>query len=45
MGRPLYDLLGGAVRKTIPFDGYLFYNFENQDLTFVPDIMSEVMTP
>ena len=27
VGRPLYDLLGGAVRKTIPFGGYLFYKF------------------
>lgn len=44
-GRPLYDLLGGAVRKTIPFGGYLFYKFEKQDLTFGPDIMGEVMTP
>lgn len=43
--RPLYDLLGGAVRKTIPFGGYLFYKFEKQDLTFGPDIMGEVMTP
>jgi glucarate dehydratase len=45
VGRPLYDLLGGAVRKTIPFGGYLFYKFEKQDLTFGPDIMGEVMSP
>jgi glucarate dehydratase len=45
VGRPLYDLLGGAVRKTIPFGGYLFYKFAMQDLTFGPDIMDEVMTP
>lgn len=44
-GRPLYDLLGGAVRKKIPFGGYLFYKFAKQDLTFGPDIMGEVMTP
>ena len=43
--RPLYDLLGGAVRKHIPFGGYLFYKFAKQDLTFGPDIMGEVMTP
>ncbi len=43
--RPLYDLLGGAVRKTIPFGGYLFYKFAKQDLAFGPDIMGEVMTP
>ncbi|MEP3345788.1 MAG: enolase C-terminal domain-like protein [Litoreibacter sp.] len=45
VNRPLYDLLGGAARKTIPFGGYLFYKFEKQDLTFGPDIMGEVMTP
>jgi len=45
LNRPLYDLLGGAVRKTIPFGGYLFYKFAKQDLTFGPDIMGEVMTP
>ena len=45
VGRPLYDLLGGAVRKSIPFAGYLFYKFAKQDLTFGPDIMGEVMTP
>jgi glucarate dehydratase len=45
VGRPLYDLLGGAVRKTIPFGGYLFFKFEKKDLTFGPDIMGEVMTP
>ena len=45
VGRPLYEILGGAVRKTIPFGGYLFYKFAKQDLTFGPDIMGEVMTP
>ena len=45
VNRPLYDLLGGAVRKTIPFGGYLFFKFAKQDLTFGPDIMGEVMTP
>ena len=43
--RPLCDLLGGAVRKTIPFGGYLFFKFAKQDLTFGPDIMGEVMSP
>lgn len=45
VGRPLHDLLGGAVRKTIPFGGYLFFKFAKQDLTFGPDIMGKVMTP
>ena len=43
--RPLYQVLGGAWRKTIPFGGYLFYKFAKQDLTLGPDIMGEVMTP
>lgn len=43
--RPLYDLLGGAVRTSIPFGGYLFFKYAKQDLTFGPDIMGEVMTP
>ncbi len=45
VGRPMYDLLGGATRKTIPFGGYLFYKFVKQDLTFGPDLMGEIMTP
>lgn len=45
VGRPLYDLLGGAARKTIPFGGYLFFKFAKRDTTFAPDIMGEVMTP
>jgi glucarate dehydratase len=27
VGRPVYDLLGGAVRKRIPFSAYLFYKY------------------
>lgn len=45
VGRPLYDILGGAKRKTVSFGGYLFYKFAKRDLTFGPDIMGEVMTP
>ncbi|MDO6732655.1 enolase C-terminal domain-like protein [Marinovum sp. 2_MG-2023] len=45
VGRPIYELLGGATRKTISFGGYLFFKFEKQDTTFGPDIMGEVMTP
>ena len=26
-GRPLYDILGGAVRPRVPFSAYLFYKF------------------
>lgn len=45
LGRPLCDLLGGAVRKSVPFGGYLFFKFAKRDLSFGPDIMGEVMTP
>ncbi|AMY71017.1 enolase C-terminal domain-like protein [Frigidibacter mobilis] len=45
VGRPLYDLLGGATRKTVSFGAYLFFKFDKRDLTFGPDIMGEVMTP
>ncbi|MEL7345206.1 MAG: enolase C-terminal domain-like protein, partial [Pseudomonadota bacterium] len=45
VNRPLYALLGGAVRKSIPFGGYLFYKFAKRDLTFGPDIFGEIMTP
>lgn len=27
LGRPVSDLLGGAVRSTVPFSGYLFYKW------------------
>ena len=27
VGRPIYDLLGGAVRTRVPFSAYLFYKF------------------
>lgn len=43
--RPLYDLLGGAVRKDIPFGGYLFYKFAKLPGAIGPDIFGEVMTP
>lgn len=45
VGRPVCDVLGGAVRRSIPFGGYLFFKFAKRDLTFGPDIMGEVMTP
>ena len=44
-GRPVCDLLGGAVRNEVSFGGYLFYKFAKQDLTFGPDMFGEVMTP
>lgn len=45
VGRPLYDLLGGAVRHNIPFGGYLFYKFAKLPGRIGEDIFGEVMTP
>lgn len=45
VGRPLYDLLGGAVRHEIPFGGYLFFKFAARPDAVGPDIFGEVMTP
>ncbi|WP_353474547.1 enolase C-terminal domain-like protein [Salipiger sp. H15] len=45
IGRPVHDLLGGAVRDRVSFGGYLFFKFAKQDLTLGPDILGEVMTP
>ncbi|MEL6677210.1 MAG: enolase C-terminal domain-like protein [Pseudomonadota bacterium] len=44
-GRPLHDLLGGAVRREVPFGGYLFYKFAKRDQRTGPDLFGEVMTP
>lgn len=43
--RPLYDLLGGAVRKDIPFGGYLFFKHAKRPGTVGQDIFGEVLTP
>lgn len=45
LGRPLSDLLGGAVRTEIPFGGYLFFKFANRSDAVSDDIFGEVMTP
>lgn len=47
LGRPLSDLLGGAVREKIPFAAYLFYRYaEHIDFDGYPaDGMGEVLTP
>lgn len=45
IGRPLHDLLGGAVRHEIPFGGYLFFKFANLPDAISTDILGEVMTP
>ncbi|MEM8656561.1 MAG: enolase C-terminal domain-like protein [Pseudomonadota bacterium] len=45
VGRPLSDLLGGAVRHEIPFGGYLFFKFAKPDHQIGEDMYGEVMTP
>ena len=47
LGRPLYALLGGAVRPAVPFSAYLFYKFaQHKDFNGYPaDDWGEVLTP
>lgn len=45
VGRPICDLLGGAVRDRISFGGYLFFKFAALDNAVGPDMFGEVMTP
>ena len=47
LGRPLYQLLGGAVRPSVPYSAYLFYKFaHHKDFTAYPaDDWGEVLTP
>ena len=45
--RPLYQLLGGAVRAAVPYSAYLFYKFaRHKDFSAYPqDDWGEVLTP
>ncbi len=43
-GRPLCDLLGGAVRDTVQFAAYLFFKFAKPSDQFGPDLFGEVMS-
>ena len=47
LGRPLYQLLGGAVRPALPFSAYLFYKFAaHKDFnTYPQDDWGEALTP
>ncbi len=45
LGRPVSDLLGGAVRARIPFSGYLFFKFAHHADAKTPDRFGEVLTP
>ncbi|OHV82902.1 glucarate dehydratase family protein [Rhizobium sp. LCM 4573] len=44
LGRPVADLLGGAVRETVPFSAYLFFKF-GAHIGQVEDEWGEVLTP
>ena len=45
LGRPLCDLIGGAVRDEVGFAGYLFYKFAKPADQPGEDPFGEVMTP
>ena len=47
LGRPVTDLLGGAVRERVPFASYLFYKFgaHIDAADQAPDAFGEVLTP
>jgi glucarate dehydratase len=44
LGRPVSDLLGGAVRDTVPFSAYLFYKWAAHP-GFEPDSWGEALDP
>ncbi|AVF39637.1 glucarate dehydratase [Pandoraea apista] len=45
IGVPLHELLGGAVRRQIPFSAYLFFKFAHDvDPSYAPDPWGEVLT-
>ena len=45
LGRPLYELLGGAVRAAVPYSAYLFYKFaRHHDKTYPADAWGEALT-
>lgn len=45
LGRPVSDLLGGAVRERVPFSAYLFFKFAKQYDADEPDRWGDVLTP
>ena len=45
LGRPMSDLLGGAVRESVGYAAYLFYKFAKPDDQPGEDMFGEVMTP
>ncbi|WP_233804837.1 glucarate dehydratase family protein [Paraburkholderia sp. HP33-1] len=46
LGVPLHELLGGAVRRQVPFSAYLFFKFASDvDPSYRPDSWGEALTP
>lgn len=46
LGMPLVDLLGGAVRQSVPFSAYLFFKYaEHVDSPYAPDRWGEGISP
>ncbi|MSU90759.1 glucarate dehydratase [Rhodobacteraceae bacterium 2CG4] len=45
LSRPVCDLLGGTLRDSIPFAGYLFFKFAKPAEQPGADLFGEVMTP
>jgi glucarate dehydratase len=46
LGLPLHELLGGAVRRQVPFSAYLFFKFASDvDPSYRPDTWGEALTP
>lgn len=46
LGLPVCDLLGGAVRKAVPYSAYLFYKYgKHIDNPYPPDAWGEALTP
>ncbi len=45
LNAPLWELLGGAVRREVPFSAYLFFKFgRHADAPYEPDSWGEVLT-
>lgn len=45
IGIPLVQLLGGAVRRRVPYSAYLFYKFgQHQDAPYEPDDWGEILS-
>ncbi|MBN3801960.1 glucarate dehydratase [Paraburkholderia sp. Ac-20336] len=46
LGVPLHELLGGAVRRRVPFSAYLFFKYASDvDASYRPDNWGEALTP